>query len=113
MPTREQRTVFAGLLTHARTEAGLSQAELAARLGVHRNTVSQYERGEIAPSDARCAELETVLGLDAEEFSRHLFPAVGDVTPEAAIEQDDSLNPLRKRIALAVMDVLRRHPDSD
>jgi transcriptional regulator with XRE-family HTH domain len=32
-----------------RTEAGLSQAGLAARLGVAANTVARWERGEMAP----------------------------------------------------------------
>lgn len=44
-----------------RVLAGLSQAGLADRWGVHRQTISQWERGvrPIPPAIARLIELET------------------------------------------------------
>lgn len=36
-------------LKNVRTEAGLSQAELAMRLGVHRNSIGLYEGGADMP----------------------------------------------------------------
>jgi tetratricopeptide (TPR) repeat protein len=52
---------FAELLRSYRERASLEQAALAAALGVHRNTISIWERGQYRPRDR-----ETVLRLAAE-----------------------------------------------
>ena len=50
-------------LRHQRRRAGLTQRELAARAGLHRNTVARLERGEWPISDRLAGEFWDVLIL--------------------------------------------------
>ena len=43
-------------LRHERRRVGLTQRELAARMGLHRNTVARLERGEWPISDRLASE---------------------------------------------------------
>jgi transcriptional regulator with XRE-family HTH domain len=53
-----------GLLAARRQELGLSQAELARRVGVNKSTILRLERGHIVtPSPATCARLARALQL--------------------------------------------------
>jgi DNA-binding transcriptional regulator YiaG len=54
-------TPWARVIRAARTQAGMSQVELAAALGVKQSTVSQWERGIIEPSTERLLDLLAVL----------------------------------------------------
>jgi len=49
------------LLAGARHKAGLTQAQLAERVGVRQNMISDYERGRRTYSDAMAARLSQVL----------------------------------------------------
>lgn len=54
----------------ARKKLGLSQEKLAEVLGVSRNTVSRWERGEFSPSAGKMAALERMLAqLEAPAVS--------------------------------------------
>ena len=58
----------------ARTDVGITQAELARRLGITPQTVSQYERGCINPKKETIQKFATALGvdyytLDSESFT--------------------------------------------
>lgn len=54
-------------IRHARSRRGLSQAELAGRLGVHRSAVGHWERGAaITPSFARLVALAKTLEVGVE-----------------------------------------------
>lgn len=48
----------------ARTDVGITQAELARRLGITPQTVSQYERGCINPKKETIQKFATALGVD-------------------------------------------------
>lgn len=65
--TRWDRTALARAVANAvvayRTAHGLSQRELAAKLGVRRPAVSRLELGEHNPSIETLGRLATVLGL--------------------------------------------------
>ena len=57
------RTVDAGAALHAaRTRAGLSQAQLAARTGTSQTTISAYETGSKQPSVATLSRLLAAAG---------------------------------------------------
>ena len=56
--------VFSENLQRFRKEAGLSQEELADKIGASRNTVSRYESGEFPPSFEAIEKLSEALGLD-------------------------------------------------
>ena len=63
-------------LKTARTEAGLSQVELAVRAGIQPGLLCRYERG-VAPSQRNADRLAKALGVEA----RPLFPDFDRLRP--------------------------------
>ena len=61
-------------LKEARTEAGLTQAELALKVGVSRKTINTVENGVFTPSTTLALTLARVFGQPVEA----LFYLVGD-----------------------------------
>lgn len=61
---------FADALRLRREERGLSQAEVAERLGVGQQAVSQWESGQSLPRPSRIAQLSVVLDVDMEKLWR-------------------------------------------
>ena len=55
-------------LVEARQRRGWSQEDLAAKLEVHRNTVSEWERGVKAPYPAHVQRLCEIYGMSTEEL---------------------------------------------
>ena len=75
-PARLRRTPLAtldvaALLRQARTGAGWSQAELAARLGTTQPVVSRWERGVDVPRLDTLARALQACGLEADLVFRH------------------------------------------
>ncbi|GBD43609.1 hypothetical protein HRbin40_01085 [bacterium HR40] len=64
----------------ARTLAGLSQSELAARLAVSFQRVQKYERGESRIGASRLFELARILGVEVAFF----FEGLESAAPEAS-----------------------------
>lgn len=62
------QVTFAYRLREARRQAGLTQAEVAARAGLEPAAVSHYETGEREPSLANLELLIGALGCDAGEL---------------------------------------------
>jgi len=56
------------LLAGARLKAGLTQAQLAAELGIRQNMVSDYERGRRTYSDAMAKRLSKTLQVKEERL---------------------------------------------
>ena len=56
-------------LRQARIAAGLTQLELATRLGVTSTTVHMWEHGDRVPRASRVAAIAAVLGIDPEELT--------------------------------------------
>ena len=52
----------------ARTRAGLSQQELADRLGVSRQTINAIEKGDYNPTIRLCVGICRVLGLTLNDL---------------------------------------------
>lgn len=63
LASEQQRAVFRQALKSARSEQGISQRELAGKLGVSPGTVAQWETGETAPRLQTAVRLEGVLSL--------------------------------------------------
>ena len=57
---------LANRLKERRTELGLTQAELAAQVGVTRKTVNTVENGVFTPSATLAIKLAAALGLSVE-----------------------------------------------
>lgn len=69
----------------ARKMLGLSQEKLAEALGVSRNTISRWERGECSPNAAKMAELERMLAqLEAPTAPEDAFALEETPAPKAA-----------------------------
>ena len=61
---------FGNTLTRLRTARGLTQAELAAKLGVTDKAVSKWERNLSCPDIAAIPKLADILGISVEELLR-------------------------------------------
>lgn len=59
---------LANRLKERRTELGLTQAELAERIGVTRKTVNTVENGVFVPSTLLAIKLAEALGLNVEQL---------------------------------------------
>ncbi len=61
------------LVTH-RLAKGLTQGQLASRMGVHLSTVSAWETGRAVPQPSRLPELARMLGIDPLKLARLMVP---------------------------------------
>jgi len=66
------RSAVAALLRDARLKAGLSQTELADRLGIPQSFVSKYETGERRLDVGEVLEVCNALGLSFMDFAAAL-----------------------------------------
>lgn len=69
MKDNAPKLIFKNRLKEARTEAGLSQGELAEMVGVSRNTISSIETGQFNPT----AKLALVLCIALNKKFEELF----------------------------------------
>ncbi len=69
MPPMRESLVLRNRLKEARTERGLSQAQLAAMVGVSRNTISSIETGQFSPT----AKLALVICIALDKKFEDLF----------------------------------------
>ena len=63
---------------HARTDAGLSQVEVAARLGKPQSFVSKYESGERGLDVVELLEVTAVLGCSPVALLKKLLETTPD-----------------------------------
>lgn len=91
----------------ARKRLGLSQERLAEELGVSRNTISRWERGEFLPNADKMAELERMLAqLEAPAVPEDTPVPVPDDEPVAALADPPSAKPRRWPQALVCAGVV-------
>jgi transcriptional regulator with XRE-family HTH domain len=74
--SRSHKDRFLQELKRARLEAGLSQVELARRLGRHQSFVSKYESGERRLDVLELREICAELGVSLAIFVRRLERAL-------------------------------------
>ena len=63
-----QKNRVGNLLVGARLKAGLTQVQLADKLGIHQNMVSDYERGRRTYSDAMAKRISQTLQVKEEHI---------------------------------------------
>ena len=85
----------ANRLYEYRKSMGLSQEELAAKIGVSRQAVSKWERAEASPDTDNLIELSKVYGVTLDEMLRGKDEAApaGEPAPEAVDEAPASEEP--------------------
>lgn len=64
-----QSNRIGNLLEGARLKAGITQAELAQKLNVRQNMISDYERGKRRISKAMAERLAKALGIDVKHLT--------------------------------------------
>jgi len=67
-PTKRERPPFGERLAEARIKAGLSQAELAERLGVNQRLITHWERRSVTLKPDQIAALVAALRISADEL---------------------------------------------
>lgn len=108
----EERRRTWGLALHAaRTQAGVSQVELAKRLNSHQANVSNWERGRNIPEPADVFAIEDALGLAPGELSHLLgfIPVHADApacTVHRAVIEDQLLTDQQRRAMLAMYEAI-------
>ena len=65
----EDKLILKNRLKEISTEKGLSQAQLAAMVGVSRNTISSIETGQFSPT----AKLALILSIALEKQFEEIF----------------------------------------
>ncbi len=68
----ERHKALISLLIEAREKAGLTQTELAEKIGEYQSFVARLESGQRRVDVVEFLELAEVLGFDAEESLRNL-----------------------------------------
>lgn len=84
-------TGFAGRLKMHREQAGLSQRELAKRVGCHYMTISMLERGTQEPAWPLVRALARALGVTCQAFETEEVSAVPQ--EEASVPQEEASAP--------------------
>ncbi|GAA5154280.1 hypothetical protein GCM10023321_25830 [Pseudonocardia eucalypti] len=97
-------------LSRARRNAGLTQEELAYRLGIDRSTVGRWEGGATEPSVWLRPKLARLLGINRNELSSLLATDVPS-RPLVEISDDEAIPVERDHFRLALDDA-RRYLDS-
>ncbi len=67
-PSKRPRSAFGERLAAAREELGLSQMELAQRLGVSQKVITYWERNEVALRSEQLTAIAEALGIPVEEL---------------------------------------------
>jgi transcriptional regulator with XRE-family HTH domain len=100
---KERVIVMGRLIARARSEAGFTQEELAAALGVSKRSIQEYESGRISGAPY-LREIEAVTGKAPGWFSAQL-----DVTSDPVAEE---LRQLRADVN-AILQLLRERFSAD
>src|SRR3546814_14885527 len=86
-------------IAKARKERGLTQQQLADKLGVSQQTLAHYEVGRVGVGTPMLPRLAQILDLSFDEIliGQHTVPLPGKRGPASRIEkQHDALTPLPK-----------------
>lgn len=98
--------LFGERLALARKKKGLSQEELAKKLGAHAPIIGRYERDEVKPSievAARIAEalevsLDYLSGISEQELNKDIIKQVNDLQSLSPEEQSHILKTLQSLV---------------
>jgi transcriptional regulator with XRE-family HTH domain len=103
-------TLFGERLKALRKRRGLSQVELAQRLGIHPSMISQYECGYLRLHGALLVRLAQALQTTSDEILATQGTAAGEELPVVdrrfvrRLKHVDKLSAHQKRILLATID---------
>ena len=100
-------------LARARRERGMTQVELAQRLGVARPVVSDYERGELRLHCELIVKLSDILGVSSEELlGLKKAPSNGALKNRRLMRRLQEIERLPRRDQQALLRTIDRFLDS-
>ena len=79
-------------LLEYRKSSGLSQEELAERIGVSRQAVSKWERGEASPDTDNLIALSEVYGVTLDELTKGKPETASENTENSVGDEHDSVH---------------------
>lgn len=82
--TAELRKRIGRAIAQARLQRGLTQEQVAERLGVEQETISRFERGAVLPPLGRLAELSDLLSVPMAQFVQAGSTRLADQAQEVA-----------------------------
>ncbi|REJ65671.1 MAG: XRE family transcriptional regulator [Planctomycetota bacterium] len=103
--TNEKRTQIASRLRLAREAAGLTQGQVAKKLGLHRPTVSEIEAGRRRVSADELATMAELYGIDVGWLAEGPDQAKGE--SDKIILAARQLSKLKDRDLERLMDLIR------
>lgn len=68
----KRHSALASFLRKKRKDSGLTQQELAARLGRYQSFIADYERGQKRVDVVELMEIAEIIGFDPAEALRHI-----------------------------------------
>jgi transcriptional regulator with XRE-family HTH domain len=112
-PGRETQETIAQRLARIRRERGLTQVELAQRLGVAQPVVSDYERGELRLHGQLIVKLSQILGVSSEELlGLKKAPSNGVLKNRRLLRRLQAIERLPRRDQQALLRTIDRFLDS-
>lgn len=98
----------ANRLLQYRKQAGLSQEELAEKIGVSRQAVSKWERSEASPDTDNLVMLAEIYGVSLDEMLG-LKPAVEEAECETKTETETEALPEKDEVHVSLKDGIHVH----
>lgn len=110
---RETQETIAQRLARIRRERGMTQVELAQRLGVAQPVVSDYERGELRLHGQLIVKLSQILGVSSEELlGLKKAPTNGVLKNRRLLRRLEAIERLPRRDQQALLRTIDRFLDS-
>jgi transcriptional regulator with XRE-family HTH domain len=110
---RETGETIAQRLARIRRERGMTQVELAQRLGVAQPVVSDYERGELRLHGELIVKLSDILGVSSEEIlGLKKAPSNGTLKNRRLLRRLQAIERLPRRDQQALLRTIDRFLDS-
>lgn len=106
-PSTRERTEFGQRLFDRREAAGLTQAEVAERLGLSQRAYSAWERDPVAILPERLSGLAGILGTTAAELLGEASPRRAANTPSGRLGQNiEAISKLPRRRQTKILEVM-------
>jgi transcriptional regulator with XRE-family HTH domain len=110
---RDAQETIAQRLARIRRERGMTQVELAQRLGVAQPVVSDYERGELRLHGQLIVKLSEILGVSSEELlGLKKAPSNGVLKNRRLLRRLQAIERLPRRDQQALLRTIDRFLDS-
>jgi transcriptional regulator with XRE-family HTH domain len=111
--SQETQETIAQRLARIRRERGMTQVELAQRLGVAQPVVSDYERGELRLHGQLIVKLSEILGVSSEELlGLKKAPSNGVLKNRRLLRRLQAIERLPRRDQQALLRTIDRFLDS-